>query len=118
MLSSHPIHQKLSLSESVSDPVKAHVYGYLTPLADVVIDKSVSCGAVCHYWGGWLGVDHLYERHLCCFSSLPVYKKGSHFCFHCGSEDISHGHAFDMNWSIEWWFLKGGLLESADSVMR
>ena len=28
VLSSHPIHKQFSLSDSVSDPVKAHVYGF------------------------------------------------------------------------------------------
>ena len=63
VLSSHIIHHKFSLSESVSDPVKLHAYGNQMILTDVVIEKSVSCGAVRHCWGGWLCMAHLYDRH-------------------------------------------------------
>ena len=83
VLSSHIIYQKLSLPGSVSEQPKSYVYGSWTYLADVVIEKSVSCGAVLHFWGGCLGVPHLYERYARCCDSTIVYKKGSKFCFHC-----------------------------------
>ena len=79
------------------------------PLEDVVIEKSVSYGAVCHFWGGWLGVSHLYERHGHRCASLKVEKKGSMFGFHCAGKDVSRGHAFVMNWSIERRFLWRGV---------
>ena len=108
MLSVHTIYQKLSLPDSIYDPVKSHFDGSWTSLADAVIEKSVSCGAVHYFWGGWLGVAHIYERRLCRCDSLSVYQKGSQFCFHYASKDVSHGSAFDMNWSIECWLLEGG----------
>ena len=110
MFSSHPIYHKLSLPDSFSDPVKLHVNCSWTSLADVVIDKPVSCGAVRNCWGGWLGVSHIYEHHVHRCASLSGYKKGSHFSFHCASDDVSHGCAFDMNWSIEWRLLEGGII--------
>ena len=74
MFSSHPIYQKFSFPESVHDPVKLYTNRYWTSLADVVIGKSVSCGAVRHCWSGWLGVAHLCECHARCDDSLTVYK--------------------------------------------
>ena len=59
----HPIYREFSLPDSVSEPVKFHVNGYQIFLVDSAIDKYLYYGSVCHYWGGWLGVDHLYERH-------------------------------------------------------
>ena len=56
VFSGHPIYQKLSLSDSVYDPVNLHVYGSSTSLVYVVIDISVSCGAVRHFWGRRLGM--------------------------------------------------------------
>ena len=73
VLSIHPMNIKLYLSDSVSNPVKAHVYGSWTPLEDVTTAKSVSYGDVRHFWGGWLGVAHIYERHACRCTSMAVY---------------------------------------------
>ena len=51
MFSSHPIYQKLSLTDYLSDPLKFHVDYSGTLLADVVVENSVSCDVVRHYWG-------------------------------------------------------------------
>ena len=110
MFFSHPIYQKLSLPESVSDPVNFYIDGSWTSLTDVVIDKSVSCGAVHHCWIGWLRVAHLYERHAHSLNYPTVLKKGPQFFFHCASKDVSHGHKFNTNWSIEWRLIEGGIV--------
>ena len=102
MFSINPIYQKLSLIDSIYDPVKLHVDYSWTSLEDIVIEKYVSCSAVYHCWGGWLGVTHLCEWHACFCDSLEVLKKGYQFYFHCASEDVSYGCKFDINWSIEW----------------
>ena len=60
MFSRHPIYQKLSLADSISDPVKLHAGFSWTLSVDVVVDKSVSFGAVHHFWCGWLVVAHIY----------------------------------------------------------
>ena len=77
---------------------------------DVVIDKFVSCGAIRHFWGGWLSVAHIYKQHVCCHESLTVYKRSAQLCFHCASKDVSHGRASDMHWYIEWQLLDWGLV--------
>ena len=110
VFSRHTIYQKFSFSGSVSDPVTSRVYGSWTPLADAVIEKSVLCGAVCHCWGGWLGVAHFYERHAHFCASLIIYKKGSWFCFHFAGNYVSRGCEFDMNRSIEWRLLHWDLV--------
>ena len=83
VLSSHPIYQELPLPESVSDLVKSHVDGSWTFLADVAIDKSVSCGDVLHFWVVLLGVLHIYDSHAHCCAYPEVYKKGYKLCFQC-----------------------------------
>ena len=45
LLSSHPIYQKFSLPDSISDAVRSHVDSSWMLLADVVIGKSISCRA-------------------------------------------------------------------------
>ena len=110
MLSSHPIYQKFSLPDSVSGTVKSHVDCSWTLLANVVVDKPVSCGTACHWWGGWLGVAHLCEHHAHWCASLTVKKNRYQLCFHWASEEVSHGCKSDMNWSIEGLLLFGGLV--------
>ena len=120
MISVNPKYKKLSLPHSVSDPVTYHVNGSWIFLADIVIEKSASCSAVHHFWGGWLGVAHLYEWHSHLWASMAVYKKDT------SSASIGIASTFIMFVHSTWTFiLSGGCLEggglllvSADAVMR
>ena len=109
MFSRHPIYQKMSFSDYVYDPVKFHVYWSRTSLADVGVDKSVSCGAVRHFWSMCLVMTHLCERHAHFCTSLTVHRKGSQLFLHCASKEVSRGITFDMNWSIEWGLIRWGI---------
>ena len=115
---SHPIHQRLWLPDSISDPEKSHIDLFWTSLENVVIDKPVSCGAVHHYWGGQLGVYHLYESHACCCASLTVKKRAPSSAF------IVLARTFLMVVCSTWpcplidGCLRGDLLGYLDAMMR
>ena len=81
VFSNHPMYQKFSLPDSATYPLKLHGSGSWTFLSEYVIEKSASCGAVCHFWGECLGMDHLYERHARRYASMTVLKMVPSFAY-------------------------------------
>ena len=76
-----PIHEELTLLDSVSDPVKAHVDGFGAALFYCVEGESYSHFVVCLDGGRRLGMSHFCEggSDSACFSGVVV--ESCEFCF-------------------------------------
>ena len=55
-----PIHVELFLIDPVLDPVEAHVHGLGALLLQLSVGKASGGGVINLYWGGWLGMAHLF----------------------------------------------------------
>ena len=60
-LSLFPVDEKLTLADSVSDPIESHVNSFGAFLFDSVVCDTGGCAVVGLDWGGWLRMSELFE---------------------------------------------------------
>ena len=76
-----PIDKEVSLLDSVSDPVEAHVYCFGSSLFDCVVGKSDGYFIVSLDWSRRLRVAHFCQDCADCAGLSGVAVEGCQFCF-------------------------------------
>lgn len=69
-----PVHMKLTLANSITEPIVSHVHGFRASLLDGIIGNSACCAVVGYNRGGWLGMPKFSEcdAFWCSFLTIVV----------------------------------------------
>jgi hypothetical protein len=113
----HPIDVKLFLADAVTNPVEPHVNGLGSTLFDSVIGDANGGVVVCLDRSRGLGVAHFFEAGADGTSILEVVEEGTQFRFGGTGEDLVHGVAEDVDWSIQWWWREGWIRGTVAQVV-
>ena len=73
----HPVDEELSLSDSILDPIKAHINGFGSLLFDGLVGKTHGHGIVNLDWRGWLWVSQFNEGVADGGGFLAIEERGS-----------------------------------------
>jgi hypothetical protein len=84
-----PVHIKMFLLYSVTDPVVSHVNGSRSLLFDRVVGNAIGSRVVGADWCGRLGMAHVKESLAENGAFFAVDKKGSVFCFGSGGGNVA-----------------------------
>ena len=92
-----PVDEELLLGNTVTNPVKAHVDGFLF---DANIGEANGCGIVNLDGGGWLGMAHFAEGETKGKGVFGGEEGGADFCFGCGAHHVLEYFAENMDDSV------------------
>jgi hypothetical protein len=97
-----PLNYELALLDSVTDTVKAHIYGFGATLFDCFIGDG-SCACIVDLDGcGRLRVSHLFESDAERDTVASILEDGAELCF-CGRcHDIAHDGADGVDGAVVW----------------
>ena len=106
-----PVHEELSLSNTVLNPIKAHVHGFGLALSHSTIGDASSTGIVSLYRCRWLRPSHFEENVADHDPVFSIVKKASEFGF-CGRghdifEYVADGVDGPVGWGNVGWGLRG-----------
>ena len=112
-----PIDYKVSLADTVANPVETYVHCFGVFFNSVVC-KTGRYRIIGLHWRGWLRMTKFLEGDADGYSLLAVIEKGFDFCFSSGGHDIADIVAYRMDRIIErrlgtrrFWGLIGAFLK-------
>ena len=100
--SRHPVDEELSLSDSILDPIKAHINGFGSLLFDGLVGKTHCHGIVNLDWSGWLWVPQFNEGVADGDCFLAIEERGTDLGFRGRGHDVAHDLGEGEKRSIEW----------------
>ena len=97
-----PIHDVVSLADTILYPIKAHVHGFGLALAVFPVGDAGGAGVVSLDWSGRLLAAHLFQGNAQGSSVFGIVKKAGEFSFGGGGHDILEDDADGMEGAIVW----------------
>ena len=84
-----PVHKKLTLVNTVANPIEAHIDGFRTTLADGGVSNTSGGGVVGLEWSRWLWVAEFKKGCAKDNAVLAIDKEGTNFQFSGRGHDIA-----------------------------
>ena len=95
-----PVYAKLTLLDSIADPVKAHVDGFRATLLNCVIDDSSSTGIVNLDGGWWLRPTKFFESSSDGHGVLGMVEACSNFSLSGRGHIVAQDAADNVDWTV------------------
>ena len=103
-----PVDEKLSLGDTVADPIKTHIHCFGSTLFDGVVADAGGAGVVRLDGSSGLRVAHVGEGGAEHGGFLTVLEERTEFSFGGGGEDGGHDGGVDVDGTVGRWRSGGG----------
>jgi hypothetical protein len=95
-----PVHTKLTLLDSIANPVEAHVDGFRATLLNCVIDYSSSAGVVDLDGGRWLWPTQFFKSSSDGCGVLGILEACSNFSLRGRGHNVAQDAADNVDWTV------------------